>query len=175
MAKRFRFRLETVRRLRKQAQDECRRVVAERLRQVAAVRSRINEMDGQLAEQRATVRNLVLPSPPADDAGAGQGVARLLDMDRMRRHRLYMNHLRQGIARGERQAAELQGLLRKDQAALAEATKRVRVIDKLEERQRSRHELMLRRAETAENDEIAAQFARRQSATGLTALLDEQP
>jgi len=158
MAKRFEFRLETVRRLRKQAQDECRRAVAGRLRQISEARGRIARLSEQLGGQQVAARDLVL-------AGAGEPDARL-DVRAVRQHRVYMNHLHQSIVETRQELARLGDLLAEDQAALDGATKQLRVIDKLEEKQRKRHELAVQRLETAESDEIATQHARRQGAPG---------
>ena len=172
MAKRFRFRLEVVRRLRKQKEDECRRVVAERLRQVSEVRSRISELTNRLHEEHAVMRNLA-----GTKAGDGRkpeagtvSSAQALDVTDMRRHHAYVNYLHHAIAEADGRLSALQAELRDEQAQLAEASKQLKVIDKLKERQRARHELGLRRAELTEADEIAAQFARRvadRAAVGL--------
>ena len=60
-----------------------------------------------------------------------------------------------------------QAELRREQDRLAEASKELKVINKLEERQRARYELELQRAELAEADEVAAQFTRRAAARPL--------
>lgn len=173
MAKRFRFRLETVRRLRKQAQDDCRRAVARRLREVEAVRQRIEAMSAQLSGERVAVRQLVSPGADAEaTAGDGSGGGSMV-VDLMRRHRTFINYLHQSIADARVKLAGLQKLLREDQAALDEATRQLRVIEKLEEKQRQRHDLAMQRAETAENDEIAVQFARRTSLAAAGAAMVE--
>ena len=67
--------------------------------------------------------------------------------------------------------AELRTELRREQAALEEASREVKVIEKLEEKQRQRHNLVLARAERAEADEIGAQFVRRHGLAGGTLLV----
>ncbi|MHC4609191.1 MAG: flagellar export protein FliJ, partial [Planctomycetota bacterium] len=57
--------------------------------------------------------------------------------------------------------SELRAQLALEREALEEASKGLKVIEKLEERQRDRHNLALSRAERAEADEIGSQFARR--------------
>jgi len=164
MAKRFRFRLEVVLKLRKQKQDECRRVVAARLRQIAAVQTRIDRMSEDLDHQRVVQRRLV--GPQAAGADSVDGRPALLDLTGIRRHRHYVTRLLQNIAAAERQLAELRTELRREQAALEEASREVKVIEKLEEKQRQRHNLVLARAERAEADEIGAQFVRSHGLAG---------
>ena len=155
MAKRFRFRLEVVRRLRKQKEDECRRVVAERLRQVNGVRGRIGMLTEYLHQEHLAIRR---------DASVGEAAAGRLDMDGLRRRHVYVNYLHRSINEAKGELVRLLVEFERDRARLAEASKELKVIDKLEERQRARHELGVRRAELAEADEVAAQFARRGAA-----------
>jgi flagellar export protein FliJ len=84
-----------------------------------------------------------------------------VDVTQLRRHHVYVNHLRRCIAEANRELADQQVELAREQALLTEASRDLKVIDKLEERQRARYELGVRRAELAESDEIGAQFARR--------------
>ena len=88
-------------------------------------------------------------------------------MDELRRRHVYVNHLHRSINDAKGGLARLQVEFEREQARLAEASKELKVIDKLEERQRARHELGLRRAELAEADEIGAQFARRVAARAM--------
>ena len=155
MAKRFRFRLEVVRRLRKQKEDECRRVVAERLRQVSGVRGRIGMQTEHLHQEHSAMRR---------GASAGDAAACRLDMNELRRRHAYVNYLHRSINEAKGELVRQQVEFEREQARLAEASKELKVIDKLEERQRARHELGVRRAESAEADEVAAQFARRGAA-----------
>jgi flagellar export protein FliJ len=155
MAKRFKFRLEVVRKLRQRKEDERRRIVAERFRLVGEVRGRIGGMNEQLRRERGAVRGLV------EAKGGIESPPRPVDVTQLRRHHVYVNHLRRCIAEASRELADQQVALAREQALLTEASKDLKVIDKLEERQRARYELGVRRAELAESDEIGAQFARR--------------
>lgn len=165
MAKRFRFRLEILRRLRKQRQDECRRAVAARLRQITGVQDQIDAFTDRLDLHTAAMRQLASPGAAsrATDAGAARPVW-TVDLIGVRRHRVYTNYLRVSLGAARQQLAALRAELAKEQAVLAEATKAVRILDKLEDRQRWRHDQAIARAERAEDDEIAAQFARRTDA-----------
>jgi flagellar FliJ protein len=152
MAKRFKFRLEVVRRLRKQKEDECRRAVAERLRQVSGVRKRIGTLTDRLHQEHADIRH---------GASGGDAAIGVLDMDNLRRRHVYVNYLHRSLSDAKELLGRLEAELRREQVRLAEASKELKVINKLEERQRARYELELQRAERAEADEVAAQFARR--------------
>lgn len=179
MAKRFKFRLETLRKLRKRRQDECRRMVAARLRQIAGVQDQIDAFNDQLDLHVAAMRRLAWPgSGSAAGAAAGAGRVRpvwTVDLTGVRRHRVYTNHLRHTLTAAWQQVVALRAELTREQGVLAKATKAVKVLDKLEERQRQRHDLALARAERAETDEIAAQCARRNaSAKRAAAATDDR-
>jgi len=161
MAKRYRFRLEVVLRLRRQKQDDCRRTVAARLRQIAGLGARIDRLNEALGTESARLRTLALPDGTERAGGAGA-----LDIPGIRRHRNYALYLQDDTAAARRELAEQRGELKREQAALAQAAKNVKALEKLEERQRRGHDLILRRAELAQADEIGAQFARRQRWTG---------
>lgn len=152
MAKRFVFRLETVRRLRKQKEDDCRRIVAQRLRLIGRVRQRISDLNAQLRDQHECVRRL------SQESGTGQP----LSIPSVRSHHDYATHLHAGIEEAHRELSECEEELQKEQQSLAEASRQVKVLDKLEERQRARHSLSLQRAERTESDEIAGSIALRQ-------------
>ncbi|MHC4064151.1 MAG: flagellar export protein FliJ [Planctomycetota bacterium] len=167
MAKRFRFRLATVLKLRTRKRDECRRALAVRLRQIGAVQSRIDSMTEQLDHQFVSQRRLAMPEAPVADGA--ERIDRRLDLTGIRRHRDYANHLRRRIASDERGLSELRAQLALEREALEEASKGLKVIEKLEERQRDRHNLALSRAERAEADEIGSQFARRHAMASAAA------
>ena len=112
MAKRFKFRLEVVRKLRKRKEDECRRMVAERFHLIGEVRGRIGGMNEQLRRERGAVGELVgakggIESPP-----------RPVDVTQLRRHHVYVNHLRRRIAEASRELADQQVELAREQALL---------------------------------------------------------
>ncbi len=155
MAKRFKFRLEVVRTLRKQKEDKCRRVVAERLRQVNGVRDRMGRLMESLHDEQSVIRSHASP---------GDGASGVLDMSELRRRHAYVNQLRRSVTDAHGELAKLEAAFEQERARLAEASKDLKVIHKLEERQRARYELGVRRAELAEADEIGAQFARRAAA-----------
>lgn len=162
MAKRFQFRLETVAKLRRRRQDECRRVVAERVRQITAQQARIDGLGGQLDQTRGSLRGLAAPGDESAQVG--------LDLTGLRRHRHYANCLQQWIADAGQALVELNGHLATEQSALAQAAREVKALEKLEQKQRARYELTLARAERAEADETAAQLFRRRRVADSMAL-----
>lgn len=162
MAKRFQFRLETVLKLRRRGQDECRRVVAQRVRQITAQQTRIDGLGGQLDQTRGSLRGLAAPGDEPEQAG--------LDLTGLRRHRHYANCLQQWIVEAGQALHELNRHLATEQSALAQAAREVKALEKLEEKQRARHESTLARAERAEADEAAAQLFRRHRVAESVAL-----
>jgi flagellar FliJ protein len=140
MAKRFEFRLQTVLRIRKQDEDACKRVVADRLRRIKAVHSEVVALQGQMADEIRAFRQT-------------HAVGRL-DMRQVMQHRHWLIHLQQGVLMANSRLAELQRQLEQDRIALTEARKRVRVLEKLKERQHERYRHELNRMEARENDEI---------------------
>ena len=150
MAKRFEFRLATVLRIRRQREDAAKRVVAERLGEVAAVQSEIAALQEQIRSETGAFRQT---------HATGQ-----LDVGQLKRHRRWLLQLDQSELLARNRLGELNRLLAVDRAALTEARKQVRVLEKLEERQRERYLKELNRAEMRENDEIGGVLHLRQQA-----------
>jgi flagellar FliJ protein len=143
MAGQFRFRLEVVERLRRQAQDAQRRVVADAVRAVQRVETRIEHLTRQLADTM-------------DRARGTQGVARL-DVVSLRGHQIYRGYLHRQLLQSTAELARRQRELQAERAKLAEASKRLKVIEKLRERHWNRYVTALRREEQAATDEVALQ------------------
>ncbi len=140
MAKRFKFRLATVLKIRKQREDAAKRVVADRLREVGQVQGEIDSLQDQILRELGMFR---------ESHATGR-----IDVTQIARHRHWLIHLDQGVMLARTRLGELQDQLSGDRAALAEARKQVRVLEKLEERQYERYMKDLNRAETRELDEI---------------------
>ncbi len=158
MAGQFRFRLKTVRKLRKQTEDRHRRIVAERLGRIGALQERLAGLHAEVQRTRNDMRHAIEPSRDAAEVQANLPLA----MDDLRSRHVYVNQMFKCIEQTKASIQEEQAVLRGEQAKLAEASKQVKVIDKLEERQRAKFELRIKRSETAQADEIATQFARHQ-------------
>jgi flagellar FliJ protein len=143
MAKRFRFRLEPVLRLRQQKADEAKRVVAERLRRVAAVQREIGLLQQRIEEQVEAMR-----------AGPLVGA---LDVGQLARHRHWLSHLQRGLLDAMARVRALEAELARERAGLAEAMKRIRILETLKRRQEERYYEALNREEIAEADELSVQ------------------
>lgn len=150
MAGPFRFRLETVLRVRTQQRDAQRRVLAKALRNVRTVQRRIDE-----ASQAMRLE--------VDRTRETRGVARL-DVAALRGQQLYMARLHRQILEGRLALAEKRKIVEQERERLAEASKRLKAIEKLRERHWRRYQLQERRMERAREDEIAVQgFMRRRA------------
>ncbi len=143
MAKRFVFRLETVRRVRKQAEDAQKRVVAEHTRRLTDERDRTRRLSAGLIAQRRDART--------------DHDARRLDLVALRCRYFYMARLEREILESRRQVEQLEKVLEQERKKLGELAARRKAIDKLRDKQWSRHQTAMKRAEQAEDDEIAAQ------------------
>jgi flagellar FliJ protein len=147
------FRLESLLRIRRLAEDEAKRTVAERLRQIQSAEQQIAARDDQLLEAGRTMRSLVLAGRIVPQEAA--------------RQRGYM-----GIVQAQRfeVTAQLQALWQKlveDRAVLAEAGKRRKILDKLKERQQRQRIREQNAAERRAEDEIGVlTFVREHQETG---------
>jgi len=146
MGGRFKFRLEVVRRIRKEAQDAQRRVVGEAIRSLQDTQGRIARLGEQLEGATQDAR----------DVQSG----RFLNMAWLRSHHLHQGYMRRHVVSAQ---AELNGRrtrLDEERAKLAEVTKRLKAIEKLRERRKTQHDAGLRRREQADLDEAALQTHR---------------
>jgi len=139
----FKFRLEVLLRVRKQERDAQRRVVAEVLREIGAIERRIKEATEALRMEKDNTRD-------------ARGVARL-DLAALRGHQFYASRLHRWIGEGRMDLAARQTLLEKEREKLAEASKRLKAIEKLREKHLQRHMLLELRRERVAEDELAAQ------------------
>lgn len=149
MARRFRFRLETVRRLRKQTMDAQRRVVAVAVRAVTLVEERIAVLTrrrfGAVGQSRDAMRS------------------HCLDLVSLRGQQVYRAWLDHEIAKSNESLAGKRVDLEVERAKLAETSKELKVIEKLRERQWKRFCVEIAREQQAANDEAALQmYLRRQ-------------
>ncbi|UCE60336.1 MAG: flagellar export protein FliJ [Phycisphaerales bacterium] len=139
----FRFKLEVVRRLRKQAQDTQRRAVAGAIRSVVRVEDRIARLG---REVQSTL----------DGRREAQGVAHV-DMACLRGHELYRGWLSYKTREARAELARCQASVNEERDKLATATKELKVIEKLRERQKARYDTWIRRQEQSASDEAALQ------------------
>ena len=141
MAKRFHFRLETVRRLREQIKDARLRDLARAVRQLNDSQRSLDNLSDQLSVAMNELRGT-----------KSQGV---LDLSALRAQQYFGVWLDWRIRdvgidmREKRKAVDV------ERANLAEANARLKAIEKLRERAVRRHALQVRREEQMEMDEIA--------------------
>ncbi len=140
MAKRFTFRFDTMLKVRRQREDQHKRVVAGRLRQITQVHEQIGAIDRQIQDEIGAVR-------------AGQE-AGTIDIQQVMRHRSWLSHLHRGSLEAEGRLRFLEARLAQERAVLTEAVKQRRILDKLKERQWRRYRQEEDRRETRESDEL---------------------
>ncbi len=126
MANGFRFRLEVVRRLRRQALDAQRRVVAEAVRSVARVQDRIAQLMQELGASMHNARD-------AQQAGR-------LDVVSLRAYQHHRGRLHRRSLEARQELAKKEAELNAEREKLAEAMKRLKVIEKLREKQKLRYD-----------------------------------
>ncbi len=140
MAKRFIFRYETLLKIRRQREDQHKRIVAERVRQIVAARERLALLQGQIAEEEAAIR-----------AGQEPGT---VDMQQIVRHRHWLGHLQRNVLETQASIRTLEGRLAQERAVLAEAVKQRKILETLKERRLERHLQEEHRRETNAADDL---------------------
>lgn len=152
MAGRFRFSLEVVRRLRRLARDERRRVLAESVRAVQSAESFVDDLQRSLRESLTFA--------------AAQEEMDRLDISTLRAEQLHRAWLHEQIRLADERVVTRRGELGEQRARLAAANKQWRVIENLRERSWARHQQQIRREEQAVDDEAGTvMFSRRNFAT----------
>ena len=139
MARRFRFRLETVRKLRQQIRDRQRCVVMEKAQAVGQVDERMADLVNELHRT-------------SDGTRTAFGVGRL-NVALLQGYQWYRGWLRRKIEESQVERKAKNTVLAVEQAKLAEASKKLRVIEKLRERQWERYRIEQNREEQAASDE----------------------
>ncbi len=142
MAGRFRFRLEAVRRVRKQTQDTQRRVVADAARAVQEVGKRMGRLTEELDLTMDRSRDARQPND--------------LDISALRNHQVYRGCLHRRLMESATEIVKRRATLDVERSKLAETTKRLKAIEKLRERKLASHVKALHREELAGQDETAA-------------------
>jgi flagellar protein FliJ len=141
MAKRFIFRFATMLKIRQQREDEQKRVVAERMRQIAQTRDHRQALQRQIQEEVDAIR---------DSQARGS-----IDIQQVMRHRHWLGHLHKGVLESDARVRFLEAKLAQERAVLAEAVKQRKVLEKLKERQWQRHVHEEDVREMKESDELA--------------------
>jgi len=142
MAKRFTFRFETLLRVRRQREDEWKRVVAARLREIRSVREQMAALQKQIQDELQAIRTSQSPGT--------------LDMQQVVRHRYWLGRLHKGVLDAQGRLHYLEAQLAQERACLAEAAKQRRILGKLKERLRERHLAEQNRIDTQQADDMAS-------------------
>ncbi len=136
--------------LRKQKEDENRRAVAERVREMTALQDHLMTLNEQIASEIRRARE--------------NAVQAHLDTSDMSKRRFWIAHLQRGVLETESRMRNLDKQLTVDRTVLAEASKEYKVIETLRDKRFQAHNREQERLETIEADEIAViRFVRRQS------------
>lgn len=139
--KKFRFRLETVLKLRRLAEDQKKRAVGELLTEIHEHQRVAVEFDAAVA---AAGRELK------------QRHARgHIDLAWLSNYQSYVGHIRKNVAEKIEIVSQLQQKLVEARRELAEAAKQTKILEKLREKRKERYDDELNRLEVSEQDDIA--------------------
>lgn len=141
MAKKNRFRLNTVLKLRKQREDGHRRIVAARLREIMRTQERIMTLSDQVEKEI--------------DAMRGGRRGGMLDVTQIARHRHWLTHLQRGILETEAQLRAIQAKLSQERAELVAASRDRKALDKLKEKHVAKIRIQAEKRRRQEEDEMA--------------------
>jgi flagellar FliJ protein len=147
MAKRHTFRLETLLRLRRQKEDEQKRVVASRLRRIRTLEENKHVLESRIAEQTETMRAML--------------VEECMEVDQLKSGRYWVIRLRRAVLETDAAIAAERALLAQERLGLTERRKDTKVLQRLKEKQYEAFMAEERRQEQFETDDLnAARFAR---------------
>lgn len=138
----FRYRLETLQRLRMAERDERRADLAKALRAEAVLQNERQQIEAERAQTRDAVRERSAP-----------GAA---DVDALLRTNRYQLVLQARQGQIDQQLVQVRAELERRRLALVEADREVRVLEKLRERQLAAHDRRAAQLEIKELDEVAA-------------------
>ena len=127
--------------IRRQREDQHKRVVAARIGQITRVREQISAIARQIRDETGAIR-------------LGQG-AGTIDIQQLMRHRHWLGHLHKAALEAEARLRSFEARLAQERAVLAEAVKRRRILEKLKERQWQRHRKEDQRRDTRASDDLA--------------------
>lgn len=150
MAKKFEFRLEVVRTLRRRARDAQRGVVGEAARAVAGAQEHIAQLNNYLADATDQARRALAPGR--------------LDLGTLKGQQLHRGWVERAV---ENTRADLQSrhdVLTQRRVELAEAAKVLKVIETLRDKRWAAHRLDIAREQQRDTDEAATQMFLRQRA-----------
>ncbi len=136
--------------LRKQQEDENKRTVAQRVREMTKLQDHLMALNEQIASEIRRARENALHAH--------------LDASDMSKRRFWISHLQHGVLEAEFQMRNLEKQVAGERAVLADASKEYKVIETLRDKRLQAHNREQERLETIEADEMAvSRFVRRQS------------
>lgn len=145
MSKKFQFRLDVVRDMRRRARDEAARLVAAKLVEAAAVQRRVEEFSRQMRDTVEMGRS--------DRAGGSIEIAAL------KLQQYYGKWLHDRIVEASSKLRQVEAELTDERMKLSLATAKLKAIEKLRERRWQRHLQLVRREEQAITDEVGGRMA----------------
>jgi flagellar FliJ protein len=140
MAKRYTFRFDPMLKIRRQREDEHKRIVAARIREIRQVHEQIDGLENQIHDELSSIRK-------GQEPGS-------IDMTQIVRHRRWLGHLHKAVLDTQAQLGCLEAKLSQERVALAEAAKQRRILEKLKERQYERFLKEQDRLETLAADDM---------------------
>ena len=136
--------------LRKQKEDENKRAVAQRVREMTKLRDHLMTLNEQIAAEIRKAR--------------ANAVHTHLDTSDLSKRQFWISHLQRGVLETEFQMRSMEKQLTADRTVLAGASKEYKVIETLRDKRLQAYRHEQERLETIEADEMAVnQFVRRQS------------
>ena len=136
--------------LRKQKEDQNKRAVAHRVREMTKLQDHLMTLNEQIASEIRRARENAMQAH--------------LDTSDMSKRRFWISHLQRGVLKTEFQMRNLEKQLTVDRTVLAEASKEYKIIETLRDKRLQTHNREQDRLETIEADEMAVnRFVRRQS------------
>jgi len=134
------FRFETLLKLRKQREDEAKRIVAERMNRIRALEERQEAIQQRITTEVNQVRN--------------EMQVYKLDTDQIRLGRHWITRMRQGLLHAEAEMRTQQAILAAERRKLAEATTERKILARLKEQRMEKALAEQRRREQADMDEL---------------------
>lgn len=155
MARPFTFRFESILRFRRRLEDDQKRVVAARLRDIHRLEHRRGLLLERIDEQAALTRCAL-----CGFGGPAEAEAPGLDVERLKLGRHWMIRLRRGVLETDAELAASKALLAHERQKLSEASKKARVLSRLRERRWDAYVSEMDRQEQRDLDELnSARFA----------------
>jgi flagellar export protein FliJ len=134
--RRFQFRLEPIRVLRKDAEESVMKELAGELAAADQLRAELSRLETTLRQAQRPPEGLVTARELAD-------------------RQLYVERLERDVAEARARCARQEGFVEQTRLRLADATRKRRMLDQLEGRRRALHDAEVRRIEAAEGHEMS--------------------